>query len=164
MSRPDGADNGGMVSGGELKRALPNPGRRLAICRSVSFRRVLSVLARSDEGRLTERILAVPPRLRERVKVPHIGPLLMPSDDLCRMILSRSDIRALTRNYNWKVNGIALYVVAEALVLALFVIEAEPGANAGLCLGDTGIVTTGKPESAVWTCCAGALFPTGPRI
>ena len=76
--------------------------------------------------------MPVSPRLRERVKVPHIGPLLMPSDDLCRMILSRSDIRALTRNYNWKVNGIALYVVAEALVLALFVIEAEPGANAGL--------------------------------
>src|SRR5207237_1132977 len=25
-------------------------------------------------------------------------------------------------------------------------------------------VTTERPESAVWTCCAGALFPTGPRI
>src|SRR6516225_4022691 len=35
--------------------------------------------------------------------------------------------------------NLARRVVAEALVLALFVIEAEPGANAGLCLGDTGI-------------------------
>ena len=36
----------------------------------VWFRRILSVPVRSGGGRLTERILAVPPRLRERVKVP----------------------------------------------------------------------------------------------
>src|SRR5580700_10251477 len=35
--------------------------------------------------------------------------------------------------------NLARRVVAEALVLALLVVEAEPGANAGLRLGDTGI-------------------------
>src|SRR6516225_1977154 len=34
-------------------------------------RRILSVPARPGGGRLTERIPAIPPRLRERVKVPH---------------------------------------------------------------------------------------------
>src|SRR6516162_11661957 len=36
----------------------------------VCYRRILSVPARSGGGRLTERIPAIPPRLRERVKVP----------------------------------------------------------------------------------------------
>ena len=41
---------------------------------SVRYRRIPSVPARSGRGRLTERIPAIPPRLRERVKVPRRGP------------------------------------------------------------------------------------------
>jgi len=64
MNRPDAAENGGMVSGGALKRALPNPGRRLAICRSVSFRRILPVPVGAGERPFTEPTTAV--RCRQR--------------------------------------------------------------------------------------------------
>src|SRR6516162_6134873 len=44
------------------------------------LRRILSVPARSGGGRPTERIPAIPPRLRERVKVPQSGPLPLSSE------------------------------------------------------------------------------------
>jgi len=44
----------------------------------VGYRRYLVIAGRSGGGRLTERTLAVQPRRRERVKVPHCRHCLEP--------------------------------------------------------------------------------------
>jgi len=66
-----------LVVGVAREHAIRCPSNRLVAQISGSgddcYRRFLPVPARSGGGRLTERIPAVQPRRRERVKVPHLG-------------------------------------------------------------------------------------------